>query len=327
MKEPFAHAPYVHPFNAPKYHAQQLRALNYAKAVDRRLLWVVAHDWPVAGGDEALSGETLEKARRRWLQLHDKSTNGIMGLLPLVRGMPVCLTATEDDKAGAFKNAKGELVGWQLSDAESARVGACNEPEVELHERPLDLRIKLQTATKHLRETSPDGIFILKPKVRVWARDAAGQAKVKRLGFPVVPEFGGTIHAYCGDTLDAMLGDLLEWYRKPSADDMHKAYISKSRIRMADHMLLVQPYSPHLFRQGELPGPRLLMEVLRGNLSTENARLAWRKFEKEKDSTKSKGGGNWVFAMPLPCRRCTDEAAGIEVWKPLKHFNTRGLTW
>ena len=37
-------APYVRPFNAPKYHAQQLRTLAYAKAKDLRLVWVVATD-------------------------------------------------------------------------------------------------------------------------------------------------------------------------------------------------------------------------------------------------------------------------------------------
>ena len=36
MREPFAHAPFVHPFNVPKYHAQQLRAVNYGKATGAR---------------------------------------------------------------------------------------------------------------------------------------------------------------------------------------------------------------------------------------------------------------------------------------------------
>ena len=102
------------------------------------------------------------------------------------------------------------------------------------------------------------------PKVRTWARDGAGYAKVRRLGFALVPEFGGTIHSYCGDAMDAALLDLLEWHRKPTMDDMHKAYVGRSRCREADHTLIVQPYSPHLFRQGELPGPTILMKVLQG---------------------------------------------------------------
>ena len=38
-EEPFAMAPYIHPFNYPKYHAQQLRSCLFAKAENRRLLW------------------------------------------------------------------------------------------------------------------------------------------------------------------------------------------------------------------------------------------------------------------------------------------------
>ena len=46
-----------------------------------------------------------------------------------------------------------------------------------------------------------------------------------------------------------------------------KAYIIKSRVRDGAGLLLVQPYSPELFRQGDLPGPRLLMEALRGEVT------------------------------------------------------------
>ena len=43
-EEPFAHAPYVHPFRHPSFHAQQLRALSFAKARNSRVLWVAAYD-------------------------------------------------------------------------------------------------------------------------------------------------------------------------------------------------------------------------------------------------------------------------------------------
>ena len=65
-------------------------------------------------------------------------------------------------------------------------------------------------------------------------------------------------------------------------EDMLKAYIIKSRIREADKILLAQAYSPHLFRQGVLPGPGLLLEVLLGKKTTSDAKAAWKKYEKEK---------------------------------------------
>ena len=106
------------------------------------------------------------------------------------------------------------------------------------------------------------------PKIRMWPRDNAGYAKVRRIGFALAPEFGGTIHGYCCGTLDAALLDLLEWHRKRCMDGMHNAYVGKSRTREADHTLLVQPYSPHLLRQGELPGPTILMNVLLNAMTT-----------------------------------------------------------
>ena len=54
------------------------------------------------------------------------------------------------------------------------------------------------------------------------------------------------------------------------------------RIREANKILLAQAYSPHLFRQGVLPGPGLLLEVLLGKKTTSDAKAAWKKYEKEK---------------------------------------------
>ena len=82
-----------------------------------------------------------------------------------------------------------------------------------------------------------------------------------------VPDFGGTAHAYCGDSLSACIGDLLEWWVRPQREAAIRGYIIKSRVRQADHLLLARPYSPHLFKQGAPLGPYYLREVLRGNLT------------------------------------------------------------
>ena len=151
-------------------------------------------------------------------------------------------------------------------------------------------------------------MYCMTPKIRMWSRDNTGYAKVRRIGFALAPEFGGTIHGYCGDTLDASLLDLLEWHRKPSMDDMHKAYVGKSRTRNTDHTLLVQPYNPHLFRQGELPGPTILMNVLRNDMTTKGAMQEWKNVGKAKQKKEStEGDTKWLKTMPLPCRNCSDD--------------------
>ena len=124
-------------------------------------------------------------------------------------------------------------------------------------------------------------IYSLAVQVRQWSLDPAGDVKILRYGFPVVPEFGGTAHAYCGTTLDACLGDLLPWYQKPRKEDALKAYIIKSRVQDSSKILLAQPYSPHLFSQGVLTGPDLLLRVLQGSLAPEDAKKAWKAVDKE----------------------------------------------
>ena len=57
---PFSDAPYVVPFNMPKYFAQQLRALEFAQNAQppQQLLWIVARDVPFLGDIKQLKGRT-----------------------------------------------------------------------------------------------------------------------------------------------------------------------------------------------------------------------------------------------------------------------------
>ena len=69
---------------------------------------------------------------------------------------------------------------------------------------------------------------------------------VNRMGFALVPDFGGTAHAYCGDTLAACIGDLMKGNCPPTMDQALRAYIIKSRVRDGDKLLLaaaLQPYA------------------------------------------------------------------------------------
>ena len=155
--------------------------------------------------------------------------------------------------------------------------------------------------------------------------------KLKRYGFPIVPDFGGTAHAYCGSTLPAAIGDCLSWTSKPQRDAMLRAYIIMSRVKEAENMLIVQPYSPHLFRQGMLPGPRLLLDVLTKKLTTTSqVKAAWKE-EDRKAAKEKEERVDWLSSMRLACRICTDKQTAMEkekkeergedvdVWKEMKH--------
>ena len=69
--------------------------------------------------NEALDEDALNSKRRRWLEFHDQKTGGIMGLLPLVKGLPVRLTEHVDRGLGLFKNSKCTIHGWTLSENEA----------------------------------------------------------------------------------------------------------------------------------------------------------------------------------------------------------------
>jgi len=297
--EPFTGAPYVHPFRHPSYHATQLRAILFAKSSKRQLLWVTAYD-KVLTNNVATSKEKEELRKERWLEFHDRFTAGIPGLLPLVRDLPVRFTESVDRvsrEMGVFKHCRGILREWQLSETEIERLKDLEDPEVVLYQRPTKLFIEVDTGTKLMPMVAGKKIYTLKVQARQWTLDKGGAVKIQRFGFPIVPDFGGTAHAYCGSTLTAALGDLLPWWRKPRLEDMLKGYIIKSRVKEAQQLFLAQPYNPHLFRQGLLPGPQLLLDVLLEQKTMEEASKAWKQHEADKKSKGSTGRG--IFRISI----------------------------
>ena len=90
----FLQAPFVHGLNAAKYVAALLRARWVAAEQQHLLLWVVAQDTPLFHTDPDTEAQELQHRKEQWLQRHDQATAGIMGLLPLLPGMPVRITQT-----------------------------------------------------------------------------------------------------------------------------------------------------------------------------------------------------------------------------------------
>ena len=110
-EKPFTDAPYLHPFNHPRYHALLLRAVRFARAHGRVLIWYRCEDKPYKGVDDSLRGEQLERRRQTWLKYSDDKTAGIVGLLPLVRVVPLRCTDTIDRDRNLFKHTRCTLEG------------------------------------------------------------------------------------------------------------------------------------------------------------------------------------------------------------------------
>ena len=107
-------------------------------------------------------------------------------------------------------------------------------------------------------------------------------------GFQLVPDFSGTAHSYVGHTLKAASADCLAWDTTATRDHMLRAYCTMSRTCTAKTLLVMQPFAPMLFRQGELPGPHLMMEFWHGRLAAADVEAAWKTAEAAQAKTKNR---------------------------------------
>ena len=229
---PFSEAPYVVPYNMPKYFAQQLRALQFAQSAQppQQLLWIVARDMPYLGDIKSLKGAELTKREAQWLQKHDQATNGIMVFFPATLMQPVRFTATECKRLKIFKNTRGILVNWELHAVDVALLQGQQSQEIILKQTPRKLYVQIPGATWKYSNALPPGVYPLKPVFRPWHLDKAGKNRIRRFGFQLVPDFSGTAHSYVGYTLKAALADCLSWDATPTRDHMLRAYCTMSRM-------------------------------------------------------------------------------------------------
>jgi len=326
----FAEAPLVHPFRSPANHAQRLRALRFAREKQSRILWIVAYD-KVVSKDELSQKAQSRENMESWLTLADRWTAGIPGFFPAVLDLPVrftCEPTPGDRLKGVFTNARGWLRGWELKPEEEEIISRLPDAERALRERPVALYIEMTNTHPDLELIDGRPIYVLRNAWKPWYKDGdAKQVPIRRCGFPLAPDFGGTAHAFCGFSLDACIGDLLDWWDKPSRETAVRGYISNSRVRTTDKLKIARPYSPELFRLGPPAGPHYLLEVLRGNLTRQEAVKQWDAQEEKhaKESKATQQASRWPDYMRLPCRTCSDPT-DMKTFRPLSAFTSTKVT-
>ncbi|CAK0873882.1 unnamed protein product [Prorocentrum cordatum] len=285
----FADALFVHPYNAPKSRILTLRAANAAANAGKQLLWVVARDVPLTRDDACRSTESLAHARQNWLMYPENKTGGVPGVLPIFEGMRARFTATENAEAGACKHSWGTVTGWVLHPDDSKLVkDHRSEPELVLQHVPEAIMVQIPGNTAPRFGNQPAGVFPVKQKEVSWDRSPGFKAMVKRAGFPLVPHFAAAAHCVTGATLPQAIIDLLDARTTPRSSMVPTGYVAISRTRRADDLIITQPFSPMLFRQGHQTGPWLLHSMTAGELTTEQAKAGWAKAEKEAASKSSK---------------------------------------
>lgn len=174
-----------------------LRAVGFAKASGRQLLWVTALGRPLWQEKKPWSPEVLKQRREQWLQLRDPAAQGIMGLLPLVRKMLVRFTETTGAEKKIFKSIRGILRGLELQQVDGDRGRGCDDPQVVLSLMPLHILVRIKRA-ELTDKGLPKGVFRPRPVYQMWTRDKAGNMNVRRYGFALVPGFVGAARSYTG---------------------------------------------------------------------------------------------------------------------------------
>ena len=125
-----------------------------------------------------------------------------------------------------------------------------------------------------------------------------------------------------GATLKAALIDCESWDDETNHEKQLTAYMCFSRAETIEGICVIQRYAPNLFRQGDLPGPNLLLKFWREEIAQTDLEAAFRK-----QSKKQRKPNNWCWLeqMPLYCRGCSEQV-GHDVTKPAKDFPDRGAT-
>ena len=301
----FIRAPFIHALNAAKYTATQVRAKHFAKAEQRICLWVIAKDQPL--WENCLPPEI--STQKLWLQKHDQETGGVSGLLPLIKGMPlrISVAVPELRQWNLYKNSRVTLEGWCLSTTDAARLQVTTQQELVLLHLPRFLVVATPgPAARHVK---------VKPTTVTWTADKAGNARISRCGLPVAADFSGTAHSFAGATLDAATVDVGNYGDRPNKNMQLIGYMSISRVRRIEDVAVVQPYPPALFRQGDLDGPRLLVDYQRRRIDEAAVKAGFAA------NTKTGRSQPWPAGLQLCCRGCSDkQKTQSEVYHPLGQF-------
>ena len=252
--ELFANAAVIVATNDLKYAINKQRSQLFAVQQAKRLTWCPASDKPATNNIGVVTSDQYV----RWLQYHDRWTASLYGMLPLVEGLPVLLTHHIDPSTekNLLQGTKCTLHSWVCDPREPVDDGE-NDARI-LQFLPLVVFVKVLHATWTVPGLQQPGLYPLRPIPQTWYLDHKKEhpvLSVNRRQLPIAPAFGVTTHFSQGETRRKALVDL--------TGDFLQCYVAISRVRSAKDLLIYRPFDPKVFQQGDPPGPKRLLEVLR----------------------------------------------------------------
>ena len=227
---------------------------------------------------EMSTEEKLQK-KSAWLRsnYHAKRTGNVPSLLPLVYDLPMRMLGgnygaqhSSLKEKGVFNQGHCLLKGWELHEDDLAQVQASEKKSIILEKLPkrLAVLVSRKDAENQLEDRVENYVWL--PVVATtWWLDKAKCLEVNRRGFAVVPDFASTIHGATGRTLVSAIPDLGAFKDKPNPPTAMEGMIALSRARCKEDVVIARPFPPGLFQQGPAVFPTLLLEVLKGEMKTE----------------------------------------------------------
>ena len=239
------------------------KAREYARRTQQRIQWVVANDAAkdpsaiakleelhAAGGEDAVRDEKI-----RWLTKHDRKCGKLYGMLPLVKGMPVFLSMHIDRSSkGLLQGRDGTLVGWDLDEREPPHP---DTGDVYLRYHPKAVYVKFKDVTWKLDGIDEVGVYPIKDTTATWHVKATKpkSIQVRRQQIPISPGFARTAYSVQGFTLLAAIVDLCF----QATMDIITAYIALSRVKRADDILIMRPFSLERYQEGVPINKKVMM--------------------------------------------------------------------
>jgi hypothetical protein len=206
---------------------------------------------------------------------------------------------------GVHNQGRCLLKGWELHDGDMAQVQASETKSIRLQNLPKRIAVLVCRKDHADQLEDREENYVWLPVVATtWWLDKAKCLEVNRRGFAVLPDFASTIHGATGRTLRAAITDLGASKDKPNPQAAMEGMIAVSRLKEHEDGVIPQPFSPGLFRQGPAAFPTLLLEVLKGEVKTEELEAKLVAAEDSVRATLSQKSEVLLKNMTHPCGTC-----------------------
>ena len=230
-----------------------------------------------------------------WWQLTHNKCGYLFGALPLAVGMPVQVVADHVDRTKTkriMKGAIGHIKSWHCrndidTDATSSDIYLTELPEVVYvqfykNKKEHDASARPDELPGWQINDLPPGVYPVRPARKAW--QSHGGVPVARWQPPLAPAYARTAYSMQGKTVALGIIDLLF----SNKIDPANGYVSFSRFKNADSVLILQPFHLETFRQGQPYEPNLLLDYIEKRLAGEDTTGLFRAAKENADHVKKR---------------------------------------